>query len=333
MSKVSVLVTGGAGYIGSHAVLALRDAGWDVAVIDNLSTGTRYVVPDDVPFYEGSVADRELVDRIFAERNIGAILHFAGSIVVPESVEKPLEYYRNNTVASHALISAAVEAGVKHIVFSSTAAVYGEPERVPVDEAVQKLPINPYGASKLMTERMLEDSAAAYPMNYAALRYFNVSGADPAGRSGQVGKGSTHLIKVAVEAAVGKRDHIDVYGTDYPTEDGSCVRDYIHVSDLVAAHVKALERLIEKPDENLVLNLGYGRGLSVLEVLDALDRLLPEPIRREMKGRRAGDPPLLISSNRALTDTLDWQARYADIDTILTHALEWERKLLSRNWA
>jgi UDP-glucose 4-epimerase len=333
MSKVPVLVTGGAGYIGSHAVLALRDAGWDVAVIDNLSTGTRYVVPDDVPFYEGSVADRELIDRIFAERNIGAILHFAGSIVVPESVEKPLEYYRNNTVASHALISAAIEAGVKHFVFSSTAAVYGEPERVPVDEAVQKLPINPYGASKLMTERMLEDSAAAYPMNYAALRYFNVSGADPAGRSGQVGKGSTHLIKVAVEAAVGKRDHIDVYGTDYPTEDGSCVRDYIHVSDLVAAHVKALERLIEKPDENLVLNLGYGRGLSVLEVLDALDRLLPEPIRREMKGRRAGDPPLLISSNEALTGTLDWQARYADIDTILTHALEWERKLLSRNWA
>jgi UDP-glucose 4-epimerase len=333
MSKVPVLVTGGAGYIGSHAVLALRDAGWDVAVIDNLSTGTRYLVPDEVTFYEGNVADRELVDRIFAERNIGAILHFAGSIVVPESVEKPLEYYRNITIASHALVSAAVDARVKHVVFSSTAAVYGEPERVPVDEAVEKLPINPYGASKLMTERMLEDSAAAYPMNYAALRYFNVSGADPEGRSGQVGKGSTHLIKVAVEAAVGKRDHIDVYGTDYPTGDGSCVRDYIHVSDLVAAHVKALERLIEKPDENLVLNLGYGRGLSVLEVLDALDRLLPEPIRREMKGRRAGDPPLLISSNEALKATLDWQARYADIDTILTHALEWERKLLSRNWA
>ena len=333
MSKVPVLVTGGAGYIGSHAVLALRDAGWDVAVIDNLSTGTRYLIPDEVTFYEGNVADRDLVDRIFAERNIGAILHFAGSIVVPESVEKPLEYYRNNTIASHALVSAAVDAEVKHIVFSSTAAGYGEPERVPVDEAVEKLPINPYGASKLMTERMLEDTAAAYPMNYAALRYFNVSGADPEGRSGQVGKGSTHLIKVAVEAAVGKRDHIDVYGTDYPTEDGSCVRDYIHVSDLVAAHVKALERLIEKPEENLVLNLGYGRGLSVLEVLDALDRLLPEPIRREMKGRRAGDPPLLISSNEALKATLDWQARYADIDTILTHALEWERKLLSRNWA
>mgnify|MGYP000091249899 CR=1 FL=1 len=332
MSKVPVLVTGGAGYIGSHAVLALRDSGWSVAIIDDLSTGSRYVVPDDVAFYEGRIDDRELVERILSERNIGAIMHFAGSIVVPESVEKPLDYYRNNTVASHSLISTAVDAGVKHIVFSSTAAVYGEPERVPVDENVAKLPINPYGASKLMTERMLEDSAAAYPMNYAALRYFNVSGADPEGRSGQIGKGSTHLIKVAVEAAVGKRDHIDVYGTDYPTEDGSCVRDYIHVTDLVAAHLKALERLIEKPDENLVLNLGYGRGLSVLEVLDALDKVLGKPIRREMKGRRAGDPPLLISSNQALRQTLDWTARYADIETILTHALEWERKLQGRNW-
>ena len=332
MSKVPVLVTGGAGYIGSHAVLALRDAGWSVAIIDDLSTGSRYVVPDDVAFYEGRIDDRELVERILSERDIGAIMHFAGSIVVPESVEKPLDYYRNNTVASHSLISTAVDARVKHIVFSSTAAVYGEPERVPVDETVAKLPINPYGASKLMTERMLEDSAAAYPMNYAALRYFNVSGADPEGRSGQIGKGSTHLIKVAVEAAVGKRDHIDVYGTDYPTEDGSCVRDYIHVSDLVAAHLKALERLIERPDENRVLNLGDGRGLSVLEVLDALDKVVGKPIRREMKPRRAGDPPLLISSNEALRKTLDWTARYADIETILTHALEWERKLQGRNW-
>ena len=332
MNKLPVLVTGGAGYIGSHAVLALRDAGWTVAVVDNLSTGTRYLVPDDVPFYEGNVADGELVARIFGEQGIGAIMHFAGSIVVPESVEKPLEYYRNNTLASHALLCAAVDAGVKHFVFSSTAAVYGAPERVPVEEAEAKLPINPYGASKLMTERMLEDSSAAYPLNYAALRYFNVCGADPEGRSGQVGKGSTHLIKFAVETAVGKRDHVDVFGTDYPTPDGSCVRDYIHVGDLVDAHVKALERLIEQPDENLVLNLGYGRGLSVLEVLDALDRLLPQPIQREMKGRRAGDPPMLISSNEALKRTLDWTARYADIDAILSHALEWERKLQQRNW-
>ena len=332
MSKLPVLVTGGAGYIGSHAVLALRDAGWPVAVIDDLSSGTRYLVPDDLPFYEGNVADRELVDRIFAEQGTGAIMHFAGSIVVPESVEKPLDYYRNNTLASHALLSAAVDAGVKHFVFSSTAAVYGAPERVPVEENDPKLPINPYGASKLMTERMLEDSSAAYPLNYAALRYFNVSGADPEGRTGQIGKGSTHLIKVAVETAVGKRDHVDVFGTDYDTPDGSCVRDYIHVSDLADAHVKALERLIERPDDNLVLNLGYGRGLSVLEVLDALDRLLPQPIRREIKGRRAGDAPMLISSNEALKATLDWTARYADIDAILGHALEWERKLQQRNW-
>ncbi|MDQ3478324.1 MAG: NAD-dependent epimerase/dehydratase family protein, partial [Pseudomonadota bacterium] len=195
MQKLPVLVTGGAGYIGSHAVLALQDAGWPVAVIDNLSNGTREVVPQDVPFYEGSIADRDLVKRIFAERQIGAIMHFAGSIVVPESVEKPLEYYQNNTIATHALLSAAVENGVRHILFSSTAAVYGAPETIPIPEDEPKQPINPYGASKLMTERMLADSAAAYDMNYGALRYFNVSGADPDGRTGQIGKGSTHLIK------------------------------------------------------------------------------------------------------------------------------------------
>src|SRR5688500_10414707 len=206
MTRLPVLVTGGAGYIGSHAVLALRDAGWPVAVIDDLSNGTREVVPGDVPFFEGSIADRSLIDRILRDQEIGAILHFAGSIVVPESVEKPLEYYANNTLASHALISAAIEAGVHHIVFSSTAAVYGEPERVPIEEGDPKLPINPYGASKLMTERMLADAAAARPLNYAALRYFNVAGADPEMRAGQIGRGSTHLIKVAVEAAVGKRD-------------------------------------------------------------------------------------------------------------------------------
>ena len=206
MSKLPVLVTGGAGYVGSHAVLALRDAGWPVAVIDDLSSGTRALVPEDVPFFEGDVADRALVDRILQDQKIGAILHFAGSIVVPESVEKPLDYYANNTIASHALISAAVAAGVRHFVFSSTAAVYGAPEHVPVDEGDPKVPINPYGTSKLMTEQMLADASAAHGFNYAALRYFNVSGADPQGRSGQMGKGSTHLIKVAVEAAVGKRD-------------------------------------------------------------------------------------------------------------------------------
>jgi UDP-glucose 4-epimerase len=327
MQKLPVLVTGGAGYIGSHAVLALLDAGWPVVVIDDLSNGSRQVVPNDVPFYEGSVADRALVDRILAEHKIGAILHFAGSIVVPESVEKPLDYYRNNTLASHALISAAVAGGVKHIVFSSTAAVYGAPERVPIEEQDPKLPINPYGASKLMTERMLEDASAAYPFNFAARRYFNVAGADPDLRSGQIGKGSTHLIKIAVEAAVGKRDHVSVFGTDYPTPDGTCIRDYIHVSDLASAHVAALEYLIEHPDRNLTMNCGYGTGLSVLEVLDSLDRVNGTPIPREMGDRRAGDPPLLVAGNKALLSTLDWSPRFADIDTIVTDALAWERKL------
>jgi UDP-glucose 4-epimerase len=330
MSKPAVLVTGGAGYIGSHAVLALKDAGWPVGVIDNLSNGTREVLPADVPFFEGDIADRALVDRILRDQQTGAIMHFAGSIVVPESVEKPLDYYRNNTLASHALLSAAVDGGVKHILFSSTAAVYGAPERVPIDEDDPKLPINPYGASKLMTERMLADVSAAHPFNYGALRYFNVAGADPEGRSGQIGKGATHLIKVAVEAAVGKRDHIDVYGTDYPTPDGTCIRDYIHVSDLAAAHVAALDWLTRHPDENLVMNCGYGQGLSVLEVLDAVDRHTNRPIKRLMGQRRAGDPPELVAANARLLDTLDWRPEYADIDRIVGDALAWERKLLQR---
>src|SRR3954471_9770286 len=245
MSKVPVLVTGAAGYIGSHAMLALKDAGWSVSVIDDLSNGVRSAVPEDVPFYEGNIADRGLVRRIFAEQGIQALMHFAGSIVVPESVEHPLKYYGNNTVATHALIGAALDAGLKHILFSSTAAVYGASEKVPIAEDDPKEPINPYGASKLMTEWMLRDASAAHAFNYGALRYFNVAGADPQGRSGQQGKGSTHLIKVAVETAVGLRDHVSVFGTDYPTPDGTCIRDYIHVSDLAAAHVAALEKLID----------------------------------------------------------------------------------------
>jgi UDP-glucose 4-epimerase len=331
MSKVPVLVTGGAGYIGSHAVLALRDAGWRVAVIDDLSNGTRGVVPEDVPFYQGSIAERVLLDSIFDEQKIGAVMHFAGSIVVPESVEQPLKYYANNTLATHSLISAAVDAGVKHILFSSTAAVYGAPESVPIVEEDPKLPINPYGASKLMTERMLEDCSAAYGFNYGALRYFNVAGADPKGRAGQIGKGSTHLIKIACEAAVGKRDHVSVFGADYPTPDGTCIRDYIHVSDLAAAHVAAVERLIAKPAENLVMNCGYGKGLSVLEVLDAVDRLTNYPIKRVMSGRRAGDPPELVAGNKRLLETLDWRPAYAEIDRIVGDALAWERKLAERS--
>ena len=330
MSKVPVLVTGGAGYIGSHAVLALRDADWDVTVIDDLSNGTREVVPADVPFYQGSIGERVLVDSIIDERKIGAIMHFAGSIVVPESVERPLKYYANNTIATHSMISAAVDANVKHILFSSTAAVYGAPDRVPITEDDPKQPINPYGASKLMTERMLEDCSAAYGFNFGALRYFNVAGADPQQRTGQQGKGSTHLIKVAVETAVGLRDHVAVYGTDYQTPDGTCIRDYIHVSDLAAAHVAALEWLIEHPKDNLEVNCGYGRGLSVLEVLDAVDRASGTPIRREMEGRRAGDPPLLVSANGRILETLDWRPQFADIDKIVGDALAWERALQDR---
>jgi UDP-glucose 4-epimerase len=330
MTKPNVLVTGGAGYIGSHAVLALKDAGWNVAVIDDLSNGTREVVPEDVPFYQGSIAETVLVDSILDECKIGAIMHFAGSIVVPESVEHPLKYYANNTLASLRLISDAVDAGVKHILFSSTAAVYGAPERVPIKEGDPKLPINPYGASKLMTERMLEDASAARGFNYGALRYFNVAGADPKGRAGQIGKGSTHLIKVACEAAVGKRPRVAVYGDDYPTPDGTCIRDYIHVSDLAAAHVAALEWQVEHPNENLVMNCGYGKGLSVLEVLDAVDRL-GHPVPRVIEGRRAGDPPELVADNSKLLETLHWRPAYADIDRIVGDALSWERKLAERS--
>jgi UDP-glucose 4-epimerase len=267
--KVPVLVTGGAGYIGSHAVWALKDAGWPVAVIDNLSTGFRFALPGDVPLYEGDIEDSALLARICAEQGTRAVMHFAGSIIVPESVENPLKYYHNNTAKSRALIAAAVAAGVPHFIFSSTAATYGVPEESPVREDSPQVPINPYGMSKLMTETMLADVAAAHPLNYCALRYFNVAGADPDGRTGQSTAGATHLIKVAVEAALGKRAGVEVFGTDYETPDGTGVRDYIHVSDLAAAHVLALEALIADPARSLTMNCGYGRGFSVLEVLDA----------------------------------------------------------------
>ena len=256
MTKVPVLVTGGAGYIGSHAVLALKDAGWPVAVIDNLTTGFRFAVPDGVPLYEGDIEDGALLARIFAEQGTQAIMHFAGSIIVPESVENPLKYYHNNTAKTRALIAAAVTAGVPHFIFSSTAATYGEPEVSPVSEDSPKLPINPYGMSKLMSEHMLADTARAHPINYCALRYFNVAGADPQARSGQSTAGATHLIKVAVEAALGKRSHVGVFGTDFDTPDGTGVRDYIHVADLANAHVLALEALIADPARSLTMNCG-----------------------------------------------------------------------------
>ncbi len=325
--KSSVLVTGGAGYIGSHAVLALKDAGWPVAVIDNLTTGFRFAVPDGVRLYEGDVEDDALLARIFDEQGTRAIMHFAGSVVVPESVSDPLKYYHNNTVKSRALIAAAVRAGVPHFIFSSTAATYGIPEVSPVSEDTPRQPINPYGWSKLMTEQMLGDVAAAHRMNFCTLRYFNVAGADPRARSGQSTAGATHLIKVAVEAALGKRDHVSVYGTDYDTPDGTGVRDYIHVSDLAAAHVLALEALMQEPDRSLTMNCGYGRGFSVLEVLDAVDRATNRTIERRLEGRRAGDPDQLISDPSRIRATLPWQPQHADLDTIIAHALAWERKL------
>jgi len=326
-SKVPVLVTGGAGYIGSHAVLALQDAGWPVAVIDNLVTGFRFAIPDGVPFYQGDIEDAGLLARIFAEQGTRAVMHFAGSVVVPESVENPLKYYHNNTAKSRALIAAAVEAGVPHFIFSSTAATYGIPEVSPVREDCPQVPINPYGMSKLMTEAMLRDVAAAHALNYCALRYFNVAGADPQARTGQSTAGATHLIKVAVEAALGKRSHVGVFGTDFDTPDGTGVRDYIHVSDLADAHVLALEALIEQPGRSLTMNCGYGKGFSVLEVLDAVDRVTNRTIDRRLQARRAGDPDALISDNSRIKATLPWVPRYDDLPTIVEHALAWERKL------
>jgi len=331
--KLPVLVTGGAGYIGSHAVLALLDAGWQVAVIDNLVTGFRWAVPEGVAFYQGDIADQELVARIIEEQGIKAIMHFAGSIVVPESVENPLKYYENNTVKSRSLIESAVRGEVPHFIFSSTAATYGTPEQVPITEDMRTQPINPYGWSKLMTERMLADVAFAHPLNYCALRYFNVAGADPKGRSGQSTAGATHLIKVAVEAATGKRGHVSVYGTDYDTPDGTGIRDYIHVSDLAAAHVHALEKLIEEPGKSHVMNCGYSRGFSVLEVLDAVDRVTNMTIERRMEARRAGDPGELVSDNRKILATLPWRPQRDELDVIVQDALAWERKLAERQTA
>lgn len=325
--KLPVLVTGGAGYIGSHAVLALKDAGWPVAVIDNLTTGFRFAVPEGVPLYEGDIADAGLLARIFAEQGIKAVMHFAGSIIVPESVSDPLKYYSNNTAKSRALIEAAVRAGVPHFIFSSTAATYGVPEVSPVQEDSPRVPINPYGMSKLMTEIMLGDVAKAHPLNFCALRYFNVAGADPLARTGQSTAGATHLIKVAVEAALGKRARVEVFGTDFATPDGTGVRDYIHVSDLANAHVLALEALIEQPDRSLTMNCGYGKGYSVLEVLDAVDRVTNQKIERVLSPRRAGDADSLISDNARIKATLPWVPKYADLDTIVLHALAWERKL------
>ncbi len=323
----TVLVTGGAGYIGSHAVLALLDSGYDVVVLDNLTTGFLRAVPDQAIFIEGDIEDSTLSARLIAEHGIGAIMHFAGSIIVPESVENPLKYYHNNSAKSRTLIETAVTNGVKHFIFSSTATVYGVTGLMQIPEDTPKHPTNPYGMSKLMTEAMLTDVATAYDFNFCALRYFNVAGADPKGRSGQSTQGATHLIKVAVEAVLGKRDGVAIFGTDYDTHDGTGTRDYIHVSDLVAAHVLALEKLVEDPETSHIMNCGYGQGFSVNDVLDAVDRVTNKKIHRVIQGRRAGDPDSLVSDNRLIKQTLPWQPKYADLDVIVAHALAWERKL------
>ena len=328
--RPAVLVTGGAGYIGSHAVLALLDAGWSVVVLDNLVTGFRWAVDQRARFVEGDVGDAALLDRTIADFAIGAIMHFAGSVVVPESVVDPLKYYGNNTANSRTLLAAAVAGGVRHLIFSSTAATYGLPETSPVSETTPTIPINPYGMSKLMTEVMLKDMAAAHPINYCALRYFNVAGADPDGRSGQATEGATHLIKVATEAATGKRSHVSVFGTDYATPDGTGVRDYIHVTDLAAAHLLALEALIAEPTRSHVYNCGYGRGFSVLEVIDAVAAASGATIERRIEPRRAGDPDSLIADNRAIVAAFGWQPRYPRLDLIVAHALAWERSLAAR---
>ena len=326
---MAILITGGAGYIGSHMVLALSDAGQPVVVLDNLSTGSRAAVPPAVPLVEGCCGDEALVDQVIGDHGVTAIVHFAGSIVVPDSVTDPLGYYLNNTVRSRALIAAAVRGGVKSFVFSSTAAVYGEGAAEPLRETATLDPVSPYGASKLMTERMLSDASRAHGFAYAALRYFNVAGADPAGRAGQSTPRATHLIKVAAEAATGKRDKLQIFGDDYPTPDGTCVRDYIHVSDLAKAHVLALDHLA-RTGENLVANCGYGRGASVLEVIESVKRVSGVDFPVERAPRRAGDPALLVADPARARAALGWRADYDDLDTIVGHALAWERKIAGR---
>lgn len=328
---MAVLVTGGAGYIGSHMVLALLDAGHEeVVVLDDLSTGFDWAVPDGVTLVVGDVADQDLVTRTIREHRIDALAHFAAKIVVPESVSDPLGYYLANTVKTRALIEAAVKAGVRHVIFSSTAAVYGEPESVPVTETVTLNPINPYGRSKLMSEWMIADAASALAFSYVVLRYFNVAGADPKGRSGQSSPNATHLIKVATQAALGQRERLDVYGTDYPTPDGSCLRDYIQVSDLAEAHRLALDHLRDG-GESLVLNCGYGRGYSVLEVVEVVKKVSGKDFTVKICPRRAGDPARIVAGADKIRDRLGWVPRYDDLETIVTQALAWEDHLTKRN--
>ena len=323
---MTILVTGGAGYIGSHMVYALVEAGERVVVLDNLSTGFKWAIANGVPLVTGETGDEPLVARLIAEHGVSAIIHFAASIVVPDSVSNPLGYYRNNTVNSRALIECAVKGGVKQFIFSSTAAVYGNPAKVPIREDDPVAPMSPYGSSKLMTEIMLRDAGIAHGLDYVILRYFNVAGADPKRRTGQSTKGATHLIKVAVETALGKRPKMDVFGTNYPTPDGTCIRDYIHVADLVRAHSDALAYL-RAGGKPVTLNCGYGHGFSVLDVIDTVKRAAGVDFRVDRAGPRPGDPAQIVANSDRARELLRWQPQFDDLATIVAHALAWERKL------
>ena len=328
---MAVLVTGGAGYIGSHMVLALVDAGHEeVVVLDDLSTGFDWALPPEVRLVVGDVSDQALVTETILRHGIDSIAHFAAKIVVPDSVSDPLGYYLANTVKTRALIETAARTGVKHFIFSSTAAVYGEPETVPVPENLATNPINPYGRSKLMSEWMLADAAKAHGFTTVVLRYFNVAGADPRGRTGQSTPNATHLIKVATQAALGQRTHLDVYGTDYPTRDGSCLRDYIQVSDLADAHVVALNHLRSGGD-SLTLNCGYGRGYSVLEVIEVVKRISGRDFEVRLSPRRPGDPAQIVAGADRIRSELGWTPKYDDLDAIVAQALAWEDSLAKRN--
>jgi UDP-glucose 4-epimerase len=323
---MTILVTGGAGYIGSHMVHALVEAGERVVVLDNLSTGFKWAVPKGATLVVGETGDEALVTRVLAEHGVSAIIHFAALLVVPDSVSNPLGYYRNNTVNSRALIECAVKGGVRQFIFSSTAAVYGNPAKVPIGEDDAVAPMSPYGSSKLMTEIMLRDTGIAHGLDYVILRYFNVAGADPKLRTGQSTKGATHLIKVAVETALGKRAKMDVFGTDYPTPDGTCIRDYIHVADLVRAHSDALAYL-RAGGRPVTLNCGYGHGFSVLDVIETVKRVAGVDFRVEHAGHRAGDPAQIVANCDRAREVLGWHPQFDDLATIVTHALAWERKL------
>ena len=324
---MNVLVTGGAGYIGSHAVIALQDAGHTPIVIDNLSTGSRLGVPPGVPLEVGDIGDVPFVERTISKYMTEAVMHFAASCIVPESVENPLAYYRNNTVNSLVLVDACIRLGVRYFIFSSTAAVYGVPERLPVDEETDCLPINPYGWSKLFTERVLQDAHFAHDLRYVILRYFNVAGADVQRRAGQRGRANTHLIKVACETAFQKRPVLSIFGTDFPTADGTGVRDYVHVSDLAAAHVLALKHL-SSGGKSCIFNCGYGRGYSVREVIETVERVLGKRLPVIIESRRPGDPAALMANSDRIRGVLGWVPRFDNIDAIIRSALDWEQQLI-----